>query len=137
MVLRGWNLTAGSGRHRGLAHIGASGFRLVRSWSSGPRIDYAGTDNRANPQALKKGSVSWPLMGLMMQMADVLVDVGGKLKLQWRPREENQETDDLTNELFDVFDLAKRVNIRLEDLPLDLFLSLQEVYAYAEFAQGV
>ena len=41
-------------------------------------LNFAGADNRANPQALRKGdSVTWPLMGLMMQMADSLVDIGG------------------------------------------------------------
>ena len=95
---------------------------------------YAGTDNRANPQALRKGgSVTWPLMGLMMQMADSLIDIGGKLCLEWRPREENQEADDSTNEIFDCFDPRKRVVIQLGDIPLELFLSLQN--AYTEFDQ--
>ena len=66
-------------------------------------------------------------------MADSLVDIGGKLCLEWRPREENQEADDLTNEIFDGFDPRKRVMIQLEDIPLELFLSLQN--AYAEFDQ--
>ena len=103
----------------------------AREWTT---LIYAGTDNRANPQALRKGgSVTWPLMGLMMQMADSLVDIGGKLRLEWRPREENQEADNLTNEIFDGFDPRKRVMIQLVDVPLDLFLSLQN--AYAEFDQ--
>ena len=105
----------------------------VREWTT---LIYAGTDNRANPQALRKGgSVTWPLMGLMMQMADSdsLIDIGGKLRLEWRPREENQEADNLTNEIFDGFDPRKRVTIQLGDIPLELFLSLQN--AYAEFDQ--
>ena len=103
----------------------------MRDWTT---LIYAGTDNRANPQALRKGgSVTWPLMGLMMQMSDSLIDIGGKLRLEWRPREENQEADNLTNEIFDGFDPCKRVVIQLGDLPLELFLSLQS--AYAEFDQ--
>ena len=103
----------------------------AREWTT---LIYAGTDNRANPQALRKGgSVTWPLMGLMMQMADSLIDIGGKLCLEWRPREENQEADDLTNEIFDCFDPRKRVVIQLGDIPLELFLSLQN--AYTEFDQ--
>ena len=102
-----------------------------RDWTT---LIYAGTDNRSNPQALRKGgSVSWPLMGLMMQMADVLIDIGGKLRLHWRPREENQEADNLTNEVFDGFDANRRVALGFGDLPLDLFLSLQN--AYADFDQ--
>ena len=77
---------------------------------------------RANPQAIRKGgSGSWPLMGLMMQMSDSLIDIGGKLRLEWRPREENQEADNLTNEIFDGFDPCKRVAIQLGDLPLGAF----------------
>ena len=53
----------------------------------------------------------------------------GKLRLEWRPREENQEADNLTNEIFDGFDPCKRVAIQLGDLPLELFLSLQSAYA--------
>ena len=103
----------------------------MREWTT---LIYAGTDNRANPQAIRKGgSGSWPLMGLMMQMSDSLIDIGGKLRLEWRPREENQEADNLTNEIFDGFDPCKRVAIQLGDLPLELFLSLQS--AYAEFDQ--
>ncbi|OLP90151.1 hypothetical protein AK812_SmicGene28324 [Symbiodinium microadriaticum] len=71
--------------------------------------------------------------GLMMQMADVLIDIGGKLRLHWRPREENQEADNLTSEIFDGFDVGKRVPLEFGDLPLELFLSLQN--AYAEFDQ--
>ena len=68
-----------------------------------------------------------------MQMADVLIDIGGKLRLHWRPREENQEADNLTSEIFDGFDVGKRVPLEFGDLPLELFLSLQN--AYAEFDQ--
>ena len=72
-------------------------------------------------------------MGLMMQMSASLIDIGEKLRLEWRPREEDQEADNLTNEIFDGSDPCKRVAIQLGDLPLELFLSLQS--AYAEFDQ--
>ena len=51
--------------------------------------------------ALRKGgSVTWPLIGLMMQMADSLMDIGGRLRLEWRPCEENhKKLTNLTNEI--------------------------------------
>ena len=94
----------------------------------------AGTDNRSNPQALEKGSsMKWPLMGLMMQFASYLASCGGRIKLQWRPREENIEADDLTNSRFDRFDLSLRVDVSFGDLPMSIFDSLQD--AQAEFAE--
>ena len=60
-----------------------------------PATITAGADNRSNPQALEKGSsMKWPLMGLMLQFASCLASCGGRIKLQWRPREENIEADE-------------------------------------------
>ena len=99
-----------------------------------PAIITAGTDNRSNPQALEKGSsMKWPLMGMMMQFASYLASRGGRVKLQWRPREENVEADDLTNCRFDHFDLSLRLDVSFEDLPMSIFDSLQA--AQAEFAE--
>ena len=60
----------------------------------------AGTDNRAN-EALtaKRSSTRWPLMALNMQMSSMLAKARLSLRLRWRPREENTEADDLTNEV--------------------------------------
>ena len=90
-----------------------------------PATITAGTDNRSNPQALEKGSsMKWPLMGIMMQFASYLASCGGRIKLQWRPREENIEADDLTNSRFDRFDLSRRVDVSFGDLPMSIFDSL-------------
>ena len=40
--------------------------------------------------------------------------------LRWRPREENQEADELTNEVFTNFSMDDRVSLSLEDLDLGL-----------------
>ena len=54
--------------------------RQMRDWTT---LVYAGTDNRANPQAIRKGgSGTWPLMGLMMPMSDSLIDIGGEASLR-------------------------------------------------------
>ncbi|CAE7257863.1 unnamed protein product [Symbiodinium sp. CCMP2456] len=50
------------------------------------------------------------------------------LRLRWRPREEHQEADDLTNFNFNRSDLDLRVNCSLKDLQLDLFHELAASY---------
>ena len=99
-----------------------------------PATITAGTDNRSNPQALEKGSsMKWPLMGIMMQFASYLASCGGRVKLQWRSREENVEADDLTNSRFGRFDLNLTLDVSFGDLPMSIFDSLQA--AQAEFAE--
>ena len=41
---------------------------------------------------------------------------GIELDLQWVPRWQNQEADDLTNERFDDFDERRRINVQFEQL---------------------
>ena len=53
--------------------------------------------------------------------------------LMMQTDEENQEADNLTNEAFNGFDANRRVALVFGDLPLDLFLSLQN--ACADFDQ--
>ena len=93
----------------------------------------AGTDNRSTPAVQDKGSsAKWPLLAVHMQMSKVLLKRNKICRLQWRPREENQEADDWTNGVFDRFDLSRRVPIKFSDLDLDLLHSL--VNSYEEFA---
>ena len=81
----------------------------------------AGTDNRSTPAVQEKGSsAKWPLLAVHMQMAKSLFKRNKICRLQWRPREENQEADDLTNGVFDRFDLSCRVPVKVSDLELDL-----------------
>ncbi|CAE8623280.1 unnamed protein product [Polarella glacialis] len=72
----------------------------------------AGTDNQANDKLSRKmSSTKMPLGLLLMQLATTLSARRLQLHLDWRPREENQEADDLTNNRYDAFDETKRVNI--------------------------
>ena len=73
----------------------------------------AGTDNRAN-EALssKRSTTKWPLMLINMQLSASLARARLSLNLKWRPREENVEADQLTNEEFEGFDIACRVDIK-------------------------
>lgn len=51
-----------------------------------------------------------------MELASQLDRRGIELDLQWVPRWQNQEADDLTNERFEDFDMANRVEVQFESL---------------------
>ena len=62
----------------------------------------AGTDNMANDAlSTKRSTTKWPLMLINMQLSSALARSRLALSLRWRPREENVEADNLTNELFE------------------------------------
>ena len=92
----------------------------------------AGTDNRAN-EALseKRATTRWPLMAINMQLSSWLSRARAALSLRWRPRDENTEADDLTNENFDGFDPGLRIAMSLQDMELPILLSL--VATHSEF----
>ena len=102
-----------------------------------PAIITAGTDNRSNPQATTKGSsMKWPLMGILMQFSAYLYSAGSRLKLQWRPREENVEADDITYMRFERFSLCNRVDASLDALPMGIFNEMQMAYRDFELARS-
>ena len=72
-------------------------------------------------------------MAINMQLSAALAKARLSLRLRWRPREENVEADDLTNERFSDFDLAKRINIPWQNLDLEILQSL--VQTRGEFEQ--
>ena len=82
----------------------------------------AGTDNKSTPAITAKGlSNKWPVQGIHMQLATTLRQANKLCKLSWRPREENQDADDLTNLRTDNFCAARRVHLKLDDIPLGSF----------------
>eukprot|EP00913_Durusdinium_trenchii_P031085 g29109.t1 len=75
------------------------------------------TDNLGNTHVLKKyASSRYPLSIIAMELASQLDRKGVDLDLQWVPRWQNQEADDLTNERFDDFFESKRIEVRFEEL---------------------
>ena len=78
---------------------------------------FGGTDNRANESLTEKRSTTkWPLMGINMQLSSSLSRSRLSLGLRWRPREENVEADQLTNEDFTGFDESLRIDACWDDL---------------------
>ena len=59
----------------------------------------------------------FPLCCVLMELSEVLYARGTRLHLGWLPRESNQEADDLTNEVFQRFDLRRRVEVDFSALP--------------------
>ncbi|CAE7293449.1 FCPC [Symbiodinium sp. CCMP2592] len=87
----------------------------------------AQTDNKSNEGLTRKGSTTrWPLLMVNMQLTHVLMKAGLRLNLGWRPRDENQEADDLTNEIFDRFSEELRVPVQYSELPLSFLRTLYE-----------
>ena len=84
-----------------------------------------GTDNKANQGLQNKNmSTKWPLLALHMQVSSELLAHGVRMRLRWRPREENVPADAITNGDFKLFDPLLRVEISLNDLPLNFFRKL-------------
>ena len=72
----------------------------------------------------KRSTTKWPLMLINMQLSSALARSRLALSLRWRPREENVEADNLTNELFEGFADDARVGLAFSDLGLSLVESL-------------
>ena len=97
----------------------------------------AETDNRGNEALLaKKSTTRWPLLFLNMQLSELLMRASLRLALGWRPRDENQQADDLTNEVYDSFDPKMRVSFAYQDLPLQLLHELVETRNQFEAARN-
>ena len=82
---------------------------------------FGGTDNRANESLSEKRSTTkWPLMGINMQLSSMLSRSRLSLGLRWRPRDENKEADQLTNEDFTGFSMDHRIAVSWADLRFDV-----------------
>jgi len=98
----------------------------------------ASGDNRSNGFTLDRMSTTkFPLYLVLMEVAAQLRDRNLVLGVAWRPRDENEEADALTNGNFAAFNASRRVavewpSLRLLVLPrlvaaaLELFAELQE-----------
>jgi len=71
----------------------------------------AGTDNQGNHFLVRKMlTTKYPLCLVAMELAAQLTDRNLDLRLDWRPRDQNTEADALTNEVYEGFDPARRVD---------------------------
>jgi hypothetical protein len=74
-------------------------------------------------------------MLINMQLSASLARARLSLNLKWRPREENVEADKLTNEEFDGFDAASRVDIKWGEFDMSLVGALWETKVQFDMAR--
>ena len=78
----------------------------------------AGTDNAGNGYILdKKVTTKFPLVIVLCCPAEYLEDRGLNLVLEWIPRDQNEEADELSNMDFGRFKEENRVTVDLEAAP--------------------
>ena len=77
----------------------------------------ASGDNQSNGFTLDKlCSTKFPLYLVLMELSEQLRSRQLVLSVAWRPRDENEEADALTNERFGAFSLDRRVHVKWSDL---------------------
>jgi hypothetical protein len=83
------------------------------------------TDNLGNCFVVNKlMTTKHPLSSVLMALTTHLARRGLWLRLRWQARELNTEADDLTNDVFDKFDLGLRVPVVWGQLDLELMHAL-------------
>ena len=86
------------------------------------------TDNSSNTFVVDKFlTTKFPVSLVLMELAYQLASLKANLSLQWIPREQNEEADDLSKERFDRFDPAKRIEVDLEEMGFKVIPRLAEV----------
>jgi len=85
--------------------------QLEQETTCGLRLT-ASTDNRGNGFALNKlASSKYPLYLVLMELSEQLESRGLILNLAWRPRDENEQADALTNGHYGAFNTARRLPV--------------------------
>lgn len=75
------------------------------------------TDNRGNDFILKKGlSTKFPITLMVIEVSEMLREKRGYASLRWVKRDENQEADDLTNEVFTKFKMENRREVKSSEV---------------------
>ena len=77
-----------------------------------------GTDNKGNTYVVDRLlTTKFPLNALLMELSEQLEVRNSSLKLDWLPRQQNEEADALTNGWFQGFDQSKRLQPDIANLP--------------------
>ena len=88
------------------------------------------TDNQTNSFILDKYmTTAFPASAVLMELAMQLQEYDLTLDLQWIPREQNVEADDLTNGRFDSFSAENEIKVEMQDLN---FKVLHQLMSLAE-----
>ena len=77
------------------------------------------TDNASNTYLIDKYlSVKFPVSMVLMELSRQLAKLDSELQLHWIPREQNEESDDLSKGRFNRFDEKRRVQVDFDKLEL-------------------
>ena len=91
----------GGGWHKGAGRVAITGF----------------TDNMSNSYLLDRFlTTKFPACLILMELSKQLDKYGLDLNLTWIPREQNEESDDLSKQRFDKFDPNHRVQVNFAEL---------------------
>ncbi len=71
-------------------------------------------------------STRFPMNVLVMELASSLEAASLRLNLVWKPREENNEAQALTNEVFSGFDTANGLTIEINRVKFPILCSMLE-----------
>ena len=76
------------------------------------------TDNASNSYLIDKYlSVKFPVSMVLMELSRQLGALGAELQLHWIPREQNEESDNLSKGRLDAFDPKLRVEVDWDRIP--------------------
>ena len=90
----------------------------------------ASGDNQSNGFTLDRlSSTKYPLYLVLMELSEQLRLRNIALSVAWRPRDENEEADALTNECFGAFTLERRIHLQWSSFS---FLVLPQLAQAAE-----
>ena len=100
------------------------------------------TDNLGNAFAVARLMTSkFPSVVILAELAEQLRARQAELSLQWIPRDQNEEADDLTNSEFRRFRLDRRIPVEVESmkwLVMDsLMRSAEDIYQVVKAARDL
>ena len=85
------------------------------------------TDNASNSYVIDKFlSVKFPVSMVLMELSRQLAELQSELQLHWIPREQNEESDDLSKGKFDAFDPANRIEVDMASVDWKVIPQLME-----------
>ena len=104
-------------------------FGLAAKWRNrhGRLVLSGFTDNASNSYLVDKYlSVKFPVSMVLMELSRQLAALGAELQLHWIPREQNEESDNLSKGHVDAFDPKLRVDVDWDNIPFLVIPKLVE-----------
>jgi len=95
--------------------------------TKGTFVVSAGTDNEGNYHIVRKlMTTKYHICCVLMELSAQLAKNNMIMHLAWRRRDRNVEADDLSNNIFDKFDVDKRINVKFDDLKWEVLETMMK-----------